>query len=130
MTTEIKVSDVERLRRSLKDASDGDVRFTATLPVETAQKLLTLLSEERKAGAVVIPAHNEFRTTEAAAILGVSRPHLSRLINSHKIQARRVGKHWRIPAEAIIAFQETERADAVSRLDELMEVSNEVGFFD
>lgn len=130
MSAEITASDVERLRRAVDRASDAGVKFSATLPVATARKLLALLDEERKDGAVVVPAHNEFRTTEAAAILGVSRPHLSRLIHDHKIAARRVGKHWRIPSEAIIAFQRAEKAESMSRLDDVMAVSNEVGLFD
>lgn len=129
MTAEINPTDIQRLRRAL-DTNDDTVRFSATLPRETAAKALTLLTEEKKRGAVVVPSHNEFRTTEAAAILGMSRPHLSRLINDGKIEARQVGKHWRISAEAIIAFQEVEKKDLKSRTDEVMRVSNELGFFD
>lgn len=57
------------------------------------------------------PAHvpDEYRTSEAAALLGVSRPHLSRLINAGRIPARKVGSHWRISARALSAFQSASR---------------------
>jgi excisionase family DNA binding protein len=123
----VKTDEVERLRRALRGTSD-EVRFEATLPRSTAEKVLKLLSEEEKAGAIVIPARNELRTSEAAAVLGVSRSHLSRLINEGQIDARMVGSHWRIPAQAIIEFQEREADERSSRLDELMEFQNKAGF--
>lgn len=125
----VLTDDVERLRHSL-ETSAGTVSFSAELPRATAEKLLTLLSEERKTGAVVIPARNEFRTTEAAAVLGISRPHLSRLINAGAITARRVGNHWRISAEAIVEFQEAEAQSQRVRMDELTELENDAGFND
>ena len=125
----VRTADVERLRRAL-GASSGDVRFSATLPHSTAEKVLTLLREEQKAGAVVVPARNEFRTTEAAAMLGMSRGHLSQLINDGQIAARQVGAHWRIPATEIVAFQERTKAKRATRMERLTELENEDGLPD
>lgn len=127
--TEISASLVSRLHTAL-ERGDDVVRLNATLPRATAEKVLTLLSEERKDGAVVVPTRHEFRTAEAAVMLGVSRPHLSRLIKDGKIAARRVGSHWRIPASAVVAFQESERADAMARMDAFAAWENEAGLVD
>ena len=126
----VTADDVERLRAALAAAEGGNVSFSATLPRATAEKVLTLLSEERKAGALVVRARDEFRTSEAAAILGVSRPYLSRLIRDGRIDARQVGTHWRIPAAAIATFQEREAASRVARVDEVMEFQNAAGLND
>lgn len=73
---EVRTRDIERLRRAL-DSSVVEVSFSAKLPRATAEKVLRLLSEEKKAGALVIPARNELQSKEAAAVLGMSRSHLS-----------------------------------------------------
>lgn len=128
-TNEVPANLVSRLHAAL-ERGDDVVCLNATLPRATAEKVLALLSEERKDGAVVVPARHEFRTSEAAAMLGVSRPHLSRLIKEGRIAARQVGSHWRIPASAVVAFQDAERADAMSRVDGFAAWENEVGLVD
>lgn len=54
--------------------------MTLGLPRESAKKVLALLDAEQSVGAVVIAAKQEFTTTEAAAILEMSRPSLMKLI--------------------------------------------------
>lgn len=119
---------VERLDAALQ-RGDDPVKFNATLPRDTAAKLLTLLTEERLGGARVVRANTEFRTSQAATILGVSRPHLSRLINEGRIEARKVGAHWRIPAMALERFQTAEDAERVARVDAFATAQNEAGLF-
>jgi len=100
---------------ALRDAIDGGgdtIEVTLTLPAHTAQKVLLLLQAEGVSGAVVVPVRDLYSTTEAAAMLGVSRPTLMKLIEAGEIEAEMVGTHHRIPAEEIVAYQ---RARQVSR---------------
>lgn len=88
------------------------VEVTLKLSSGTAQKVLALLEAEGVSGAVVVPIKDLYSTTEAAAMLGVSRPTLMKLIDADEIGAEMVGTHHRIPAEAIVAYQ---RARELSR---------------
>lgn len=98
--TSALTEDVQALRSSLAgDASEIEV--TLRLPRESAEKVLALLDAEQTVGALVVPAKQEFTTTEAAAILGMSRPTLMRLIDRRGVDFRMVGKHHRIPAASI-----------------------------
>ena len=99
MTTAL-TRDVEVLRSGLA-GGQSEIEVTLRLPRESAKKLLALLDAEQTTGAVVIPAKQEFTTTEAAKILGMSRPTLMRMIERRGIEFRMVGKHHRIPATSI-----------------------------
>jgi len=99
----------------LRDAIEGGgdtIEVTLKLPVRTAEKVLALLEAESVSGAVVVPVKDLYSTTEAAAMLGVSRPTLMKLIEADEIVAEMVGTHHRISAEEILAYQ---RAREVSR---------------
>ncbi|HEY8719148.1 helix-turn-helix domain-containing protein [Pengzhenrongella sp.] len=97
--------DVKLLRSGLA-SEQPEIEVTLRLPRESAKKVLALLDAEQSVGAVVIPAKQEFTTTEAAKILGMSRPTLMKLIGRGRVDFRMVGKHHRIPASAIQALRE------------------------
>lgn len=110
----------ETLRDALGRAGD-EIEVTLTLPRRTAEKILTLLQAEGFSGAVVVPVRDLYSTTEAASMLGVSRPTLMKLIESGEIEFEMVGTHHRIPAEGIVAYQrarQTSRARATEAMSE------------
>jgi hypothetical protein len=51
--------------------------------------VLALLDAERTTGAVVVPIKERFTTTEAATILGLSRPTLMKFVESAILLIRR-----------------------------------------
>ncbi len=51
------------------------------------------------------PADEELSTQEAAALLGVSRPHLVKLLESGALPFRKVGAHRRIKASDLAAYR-------------------------
>ena len=75
---------------------------------ESVFKLVVgLLDEISKGNAVmVIPMQAELTTIEAAEFLGVSRPHLVKLLDSREIEHRMVGKHRRILFADLLKYQE------------------------
>jgi len=118
--TDLLLHDIQGLRSAMDCPSDV-VEFSARLPKQVAQKVLQLLDGERKGGAYVISAPEEFRTTQAAAMLGVSRPHLSRMIEAGEIEARKVGSHWKIPSYAISNYWEQQTRLRQERVSAFME---------
>ena len=121
--------DVKLLHSGLA-GTEAEIEVTLRLPRESAKKVLALLDAEQSVGAVVIPAKQEFTTTEAAAILEMSRPSLMKLIQAGRIGFRKVGRHHRVPATAIQAFRERQREEGVATITALGELANRVGQLD
>lgn len=96
----------QALRRILSD-SEGctNVEVTLMLPRKQAEKVLDLLEAECATGAVVVPVKEQFSTTEAAKLLGISRPTLMKLIAAGEIDSVKVASHHRIPAQAVQQFE-------------------------
>ena len=112
-------SAIEVLRVALDDSSDWVV-VTLTLQRETAAKVLELLEAEGATGAVVVPVREQFTTTEAAKMLGISRTTLMKMIDAGEIDSVKVASHHRIPAPAIQRYEQV-RGAGRARAAEAME---------
>ena len=102
---------------ALRDALDGSsdpVRVSLVIPRSVAEKLLDLLAAEHNSGAIVVPVKELYTTTESAAMLGISRATLMKLIESGDIEAVKVGTHHRVPADGLLAFQRAPATSVVS----------------
>src|SRR5680860_827398 len=115
------LSEDVRLLRSGLATEQAEFEVTLRLPRESARKVLALLDAEQSVGAVVIPAKQEFTTTEAAAILDMSRPTLMKLINAGRIEFRKVGRHHRVPASANQAYRDRLREEGQDAMTAIAE---------
>ncbi len=127
--SEVVADDVQALRDALASARDS-VSVTLRLPRKSAEKVLALLDAELTTGAVVVPVKELFTTTEAATMLGLSRPTLMKLIDSGELDHVKVGTHHRIPARAILDFQRARRVRREKAAEALADFSNEIGMVD
>ena len=127
--SEMLTGDVEVLRAALARPVDS-VNVALSLPRKIAEKVLALLDAERTTGAVVVPAKELFTTTEAATMLGLSRPTLMKHIESGEIAHVKVGTHHRVPAQALLEFQRARRARRGKAAEALASFSNEIGLVD
>src|SRR5690242_3474525 len=67
------------------------------LPASAVRLVMDILHEMAQGNAVaVLPYGDELSTEEAARILNVSRPFVSKLVDESKLPARKVGRHRRI----------------------------------
>lgn len=98
-----------------------------SLPRDIAERFLEMLEAEQKGGVLVVPAKSEFTTTQAATILGVSRPHLVKLLDEGRIQFRMVGSHRRVLARSLTSFAEQDKDDRRKIVDEMGRLSDEWG---
>ena len=126
------MSDVMVGSRVLRDALAADgvgvVEVTLSLPRDTAELVLRVLYEQQRGGAVVFPAgRRDLTTTQAARVLGVSRPHLTEMLRSGVIEHHMVGSHRRVPLAALAAFKDA-RDRKRAALDDVMAVSDQLGF--
>lgn len=127
--SEVLAEEIRNLRAALAGTREN-VSVTLDLPRKSAEKVLALLDAERTAGAVVVPIKELFTTTEAATMLGLSRPTLMKLVDSGELDHVKVGTHHRIPAEAILAFHRARRTRRDRAAEALAEFSNEIGLVD
>jgi len=76
------------------------------------------------------PLPREMTTTQAADFLDVSRPFVIKLIKRGELPCRMVGKHRRIPSDALLAYREKMFQQAKSAADEMARLSQEMGFYE
>ena len=66
------------------------------------------------------PRAEVMTSQEAADLLGVSRPHLAKLLDQGEIPSHKVGTHRRVSRAALISFSAEQRAQRSHALDELV----------
>ncbi|MGI0522167.1 helix-turn-helix domain-containing protein [Microbacterium maritypicum] len=112
--------DIAALRDAL-ESSPEEVTVTLNLSRTSAAKVLELLEAEHSTGALVVPLKDLFTSTEAATMLGMSRPTLMKLVDAGEVEHVRVGSHRRIPLRAIVKSQRersTERSEVEATAEE------------
>lgn len=112
--------DIAALRDAL-ESFPAEVTVTLSLSRRSAEKVLELLEAEHSTGALVVPLKHLFTSTEAATVLGMSRPTLMKLVDAGEVEHVRVGSHRRIPLRAIVKAQRqrsTERNETEATAEE------------
>jgi excisionase family DNA binding protein len=123
--TETLARDAQALHRAL--AKSG-TKVRVELSRDTAEMVSRLVdARARGEGIVVTPGNSEVTPTEAAVLLGMSRPQVRKLMDRGLLEFRMVGTHHRIRVSSILAFRDTERERRRKALDELAAVQNELG---
>jgi excisionase family DNA binding protein len=100
------------------------------LPPSALKMLVVILGEFAKGRAVALsPIEVEVSTQRAADILNVSRPYLVELLETGKIPFRKVGTHRRVRLDDVLQYQAEMRAHTARVLDELADLSQEMGLY-
>ncbi len=114
-------------RRLLVDA-DGE---TIAVPSELMLLLRAVVEQLRAGNGVsVAPLHAELTTVEAAELLGVSRPHLVKLLEQGAMPHRMVGSHRRVRLVDVLAYRDRQDERSRRALDELTAQAEELGLYD
>jgi excisionase family DNA binding protein len=92
-----------------------------------AEEALSIVAEGRDATLVVV-AH-DLTTQEAADILGVSRPHLIKMLDAGEIAHYKVGTHRRVDVGDVIAYRRNRDALRRKALDGLAAESQDLGMY-
>ena len=106
----------------LKVSENGaDVQIE--LPPSIGQAVLDVLGHIAQGEMVtIVPYGTVLTTQEAADLLNVSRPFLTKLLEAGEIDFHRVGSHRRIKSQDLLAYKErrdNERSDALRELQRL-----------
>jgi len=113
------VRSARTTRRSPTTVVVGDGE-PVELPIESLKTLHKLVH------ALALGNDAMLTTTEAADLLGVSRPYLTRLLKSGKLPYRKKGNRHLVPADAITRFK-AERDRQLSEVDQLASAEEELG---
>lgn len=73
----------------------------------------------------LIPVGTMLTTQNAADMLNVSRPHLTKLLKEGKIRFEEVGKHRRVPLAALMGYREEKARKQEAALQELARLGQE-----
>ena len=101
------------------------------LPASVAEALAELLEAAAEGErALVLRSPDDLTTEQAAAVLGVSRPTVVRLIEAGKLPARMVGTHRRLSLGDVLAHREGSAKRRSDALDEMAREAEELGLYD
>jgi excisionase family DNA binding protein len=101
------------------------------LPAEVLGILRVVVDALSEGLAITIaPHHTVLSTSEAADIVGVSRPTLVRLLESGEIPFEQPGRHRRVRLADVLAYQERARRRRAAGLDQMVADAEEAGLYD
>ncbi|WP_371875449.1 helix-turn-helix domain-containing protein [Pleomorphomonas sp. NRK KF1] len=134
LPSEQEMAAANQLRQIIAAGMDGDTKLRVmedgkkqpseiVLTPALSRLLMGLLRHIGSGDAVtLVPLHRMMTTQQAADILNVSRPFLVSLLEKDELPYSMVGRHRRIKAEDLFAYQRSRddrRSQALSDLAEL-----------
>jgi excisionase family DNA binding protein len=134
--TPLTAEDRERARDALGrlgrhprlTAEDGTA---VDLPEPVAEALTEMLAAAAAGERVlVLRATQNLTTEQAAALLGVSRPTVVRLVDTGKLRAHMVGTHRRLALADVLAYRQETARRRGEALDEMASDAEDLGLYD
>lgn len=106
----------------------NDVAHQIELPTAALRLLLDILAELAAGNAVqVVPVHAELTTQEAADLLGVSRPHLVKLLEDGQLPFHRTGKHRRVRFADLMTYKAARDESSEAAMQDLARQAQALG---
>jgi excisionase family DNA binding protein len=128
--TEVEHDDLESLAGML-DASErgaatlrgpnGEAVILPASAFDALRLVVRWMAEGRTIN--LVPSGSSISTQQAADMLGVSRPHVVRLLDKGEMSFDKPGVHRRIPVEEVIAYRERRRTERRAGLQRIGEIS-------
>ena len=101
------------------------------IPLSALKFLASILKEMSQGKPIsIVPVATEVTTQAAAEILGCSRPHIVKLLETGKIPFTKVGKHRRIKYEDVISYRKEMKAEQARLISQIMENDEKDGLYD
>ncbi|WP_117214716.1 helix-turn-helix domain-containing protein [Allorhizocola rhizosphaerae] len=123
--SDLLIRDAKALHRALNKSGP---EVNVAISRETAELISRLLDARARGEQILVsPGNAEVTPTEAAVLLGMSRPQIRKLMDQGQLEFRKVGTHHRIRVASISRFLEAERPRRREALAELAALQNELG---
>jgi excisionase family DNA binding protein len=134
------MSDVAKVAAPLSPAAEARESSGNTCPADrikiTVNGVRIEVSRELEDGVLrahkglLRPLPKEMTTAQAAEFLDVSRPFVIKLTQRGELPCRMVGKHRRIPSEAVLEYRERMFQQARKAADEMARLSQDAGLYE
>ncbi|WP_369371814.1 helix-turn-helix domain-containing protein [Promicromonospora sp. Populi] len=122
--SDLLARDTAALHHALEQGGD---EVSVSVSRSTAELLAQLMDARAQGRVVVAQNEDEVTPAQAAAMLGMSRPQVRRLMDQGTLDFRKVGTHHRILVASVEAFRAAERSRRGPALAELADLQNELG---
>lgn len=101
------------------------------IPLRALELLVEILKATSQGKPIsIVPIATEMTTQAAAELLGCSRPHLVKLLESGEIAFTKVGKHRRVKFEDVMNYKAIKKKEREAHLIEIMKGDEELGLYD
>lgn len=107
---------------------DGSILDLPQPVLDALAEFLTATAEGEQ--ALVVRPDSDLTTQQAAAVLGVSRPTVIRLVDSGKLPARLVGTHRRLDLRDVLTYRESSVTNRRAALDDMVREAEDLGLYD
>lgn len=124
-------SILEELKDNNPEIEIEETQEKIRIPLSALKLLAEILKETSQGRPVsIVPIATELTTQAAAEILGCSRPHVVKLLETGDIKFTKIGKHRRIRYEDVISYKKEMKIRQESLLKEIMNTDEETGLYD
>ena len=124
-------SALEHVHSDYPEVEIEETSESIKIPLKALRLLAKILKETSQGKAVsILPIAAELTTQAAAEILGCSRPHVVKLLETGEIKYTKVGRHRRIQYQDILEYKKKIKTRQRELLIELMKADEESGLYD
>ena len=124
-------ASLNELRSSNPEIEIEETKDKIRIPLKALKLLAKILKATSEGQPIsIMPVAMEMTTQAAAELIGCSRPHLVKLLESGVINYTKVGKHRRVKYEDVMAYKKTMKVKQEDLLQEIMRSDEELGLYD
>jgi excisionase family DNA binding protein len=125
------VATLENIHDKNPEIEIEETQEKLRIPLNALRLLAKILKETSQGRPIsIVPVATEMTTQAAAELLGCSRPHLVKLLESGKIKFTKVGRHRRVKFEDVMNYRKEIKAKQEKLIGEVMESDEEDGLYD
>lgn len=123
-----------KLDAALELHQNARLDLDGTSALELPETLLTLLHQvvhhlAQGDAVTVVATAQELTTQEAAALLGISRTYLIRVLDAGELPYTRLGSHRRLRLADVLAYRQRSRARQQAGIADLIATSESLGLY-
>lgn len=108
-----------------------ETREKIRIPLNALKLLAQILKETSNGKPVsIVPIATELTTQATAELLGCSRPHVIKLLESGEIKFTKIGKHRRVRYEDVICYKSKMKVRQENLINEIVNLDEEAGLYD
>lgn len=122
---------LNELKDSNPEIEIEETREKIRIPLHALQLLAQILKETSNGRPVsIVPIATELTTQATAELLGCSRPHVIKLLESGEIKFVKVGKHRRIKYDDVVSYKRKMKTHQENLINEIISSDEEAGLYD